>query len=100
MADDPRRGDAPGRAAAPAGGPVAALQDASRGDGSGPKRPSGPSFPGWRVTRPNGGGQQPGNPPPTSSRGLVIMLVLGLLVVNFVISYEAQQPAARVQVPY
>jgi len=30
----------------------------------------------------------------------VILLVLGLLVVNFVISYEAQQPPARVQIPY
>jgi cell division protease FtsH len=52
------------------------------------------------VTPPNGGGRTPGGRPPTSSRWLVILLVLGLLVVNFVISYEAQQPPARVQVPY
>jgi cell division protease FtsH len=58
-------------------------------------------MPGWRVTPPDGGGgQTPRNRPPSNSRWLVILLVLGLLVVNFVISYEAQRPPARVQVPY
>src|SRR5436190_1359939 len=95
MPDEPWRREAPERAAA--------RQDSSRGDGKPPNRPPSQQFPGWRITRPtrpNGGGQQPQNRPPTRSRWLVILLVLGLLVVNFVISYEAQRPAARVQVPY
>ena len=94
MPDEPWRGEAQQ--------PAAARQDSTRGDGHGPtpNRPPGQQFPGWRVTRPNGSGKQPANRPPTRSRWLVILLVLGLLVVNFVISYEAQRPAARVQVPY
>src|SRR5437588_1558323 len=76
--------------------------DRTRDDGQGrtPPRVPGRQPPGWRVTPPNGGGQTPGGRPPTNSRWLVILLVLGLLVVNFVISYEAQQPPARVQIPY
>src|SRR5437868_6477837 len=102
MPEDSSSSDAPGR--------PAARQDSGRGDGAGrtppsrtPSRPPGQSFPGWRVTRPNGtSGNGQRQPPkrPTNSRLLVILLVVGLLVVNFVISYEAQQPAARVQIPY
>src|SRR5205085_4986007 len=94
MPDKSRRRDSSGAA------PTRA--DSARGDGQGrtPPRVPGRQLPGWRVTPPNGGGQTPRNRPPSSSRWLVILLVLGLLVVNFVISYEAQQPPARVQIPY
>jgi len=67
-----------------------------------PERQS-PPPPGWRITGP--GGRAPagpaGRPPrPPTGRWLVIALVLGLLALNLVLSYEYQKPASRVQIPY
>src|SRR5947209_19298384 len=65
-----------------------------------------PSTPGWRITGPGGrtptgaGGGAGGSPNPRTGRWLVIALVLGLLALNLWISYEAQQPASRVRIPY
>src|SRR5437588_686313 len=94
MPDESWRRDSSG------GAPTRADRTRDDGQGRTPPRVPGRQAPGWRVTPPNGGGQTPGGRPPTNSRWLVILLVLGLLVVNFVISYEAQQPPARVQIPY
>jgi cell division protease FtsH len=62
-----------------------------------------PSPPGWRISGP--AGRTPtgpaGKPPsPLSGRWMVILLVLALLAINLVVSYEAQRPASRVRIPY
>jgi cell division protease FtsH len=62
-----------------------------------------PTGPGWRVTpAPDGRGGGQGGPPQRgpNPRWLIVLLVLGLLALNFYISARALQPAARVQIPY
>ena len=67
--------------------------------------PDRPTLPGWRISRPGrpatGSGQPPGQKPSgPNGRWVVFLIVLGLLALNLYISYEFQQPASRVQIPY
>jgi cell division protease FtsH len=80
--------------------------DAPRQQASDHGEPSGdrPGPPGWRVTPPPDGrdrkGTGPGPPGIPNTRWLVVLLVIGVLALNFWISSQALKPAARVQVPY
>jgi cell division protease FtsH len=70
------------------------------GPGGGPGRPA---QQGWRVTpAPDGrGGDKAGGPSRgPNPRWLIVVIVLGLLALNFYISSRALQAAPRVQIPY
>ncbi|MBV8218169.1 MAG: ATP-dependent zinc metalloprotease FtsH, partial [Solirubrobacterales bacterium] len=67
-------------------------------------RPGGPPQqpPGWRVTpAPDGRGRQPAKPPTGPNiRWLAVVLVIGLIALNFWISSQALSPSPRVRIPY
>jgi cell division protease FtsH len=67
-------------------------------------RPGGPPqpAPGWRVTpAPDGRGRQPTKPPSGPNfRWLAVVLVIGLVALNFWISSQALSPSPRVRIPY
>jgi len=86
--------------------PDASRRDAPRPNGSDRGQQTGGrrGLPGWRVTpAPNGRGRKgagPGPPGRPNARWLIVLIVLGVLALNFWISSQALKPAARVQVPY
>jgi cell division protease FtsH len=93
MPDPPARRDGTGRGAAE--------PDASRGDGRDRGQPRAPSrsLADWRGSQPAASDPKPPRSRP-NSRWIAISVIVGLLVLNFVISYEAQRPPGRVAVPY
>ncbi len=68
-------------------------------------RPGGPPQaqqpPGWRVTPAPDGRGKPGKPPSGPNiRWIAVLLVIGLIALNFWISSEALSPSPRVRIPY
>jgi cell division protease FtsH len=66
--------------------------------------PGGPSQqpqPGWRVTPAPDGRGRPAKPPSGPNiRWIAVLLVVGLIALNFWISSEALSPSPRVRIPY
>ena len=66
-----------------------------------PGSPSQPQPPGWRVTPAPDGRGKPAKPPSGPNiRWIAVLLVVGLIALNFWISSEALSPSPRVRVPY
>jgi cell division protease FtsH len=66
--------------------------------GGTPQQPS----PGWRVTpAPDGRGGKPAKPPSGPNiRWIAVILVIGLVALNFWVSSQALSPSPRVHIPY
>jgi cell division protease FtsH len=67
--------------------------------------PGGPSQqqpqPGWRVTPAPDGRGRPAKPPSGPNiRWIAVLLVVGLIALNFWISSRALSPSPRVRIPY
>ena len=66
-----------------------------------PGSPSQPQPPGWRVTPAPDGRGKPAKPPSGPNiRWIAVLLVVGLIALNFWISSEALSPSPRVRIPY
>jgi cell division protease FtsH len=93
--------DEPSRRLTPPTRPQAPTRQQTPAPGHGQGGP--PAQRGWRVTpAPDGrGGSQPSSPSPRpNGRIAVVLLVLGLLALNLIVSSLALQPNARVRIPY